>query len=373
MRRHAPLPHPAERIKLLTTRWQRGMGLWQSGRRRRPDAARSEFDLVLMRTADRAASRASISARVTGATRWAASGLTTASRGPCHPTGAGLMAAEAKLRLKRRIVDIDTHMWNCDVNCQPPDNGVPTNGRGRQATKPKTHYHVPNAGRSSEMGGTMTGLDKWNTMEQWPHSGTQRARLRGRATRQGWRSSDHVGAVKSFQQRRIFSGLSEFDRVLGGGLVEDGNVIPRRQPGRRENPRCSSRRVAMSPARTSRSTSRARRALPSSRSVATACRCRTTGCWQSPETDVTAIGAYLERERPSLAIVNSIQSCYHPELDANPEHQPNENMRRLFEPDGKTPLCLAGSCRPHQQVGDPCRADDPHAHCGLLLAPLLDR
>jgi DNA repair protein RadA/Sms len=185
--------------------------------------------------------------------------------------------------------------------------------------KPKTHYACSKCGSvSPKWAGQCPGCDEWNTMEQV----AAQPAPRGAPARQGYAGQvggplTTLAAVESSQQRRISSGLSEFDRVLGGGLVEDGSVILGGNPGAGKSTMLL--QTGCHVARTHKSIyftgeeslaqlkERGHRlSLPDDRMLAIT------------ETDVTAIGAYLERERPSLAIVDSIQSCYHPELDGEP-------------------------------------------------------
>jgi DNA repair protein RadA/Sms len=116
---------------------------------------------------------------------------------------------------------------------------------------------------------------------------------------------------------RIPSGLSEFDRVLGGGIVAGSSIVLSGNPGAGKSTLllqtgCSvarERGVIYCTGEESLEQIKdhaTRLGLPQDRMRAIV------------ETDVVTIGSFMERERPDLVIVDSIQSVFHPELDSEP-------------------------------------------------------
>jgi DNA repair protein RadA/Sms len=126
-----------------------------------------------------------------------------------------------------------------------------------------------------------------------------------------------LGEVKSGVLRRIPSGMSEFDRVLGGGLVVGGAAVLGGAPGAGKSTLLLQIGCAVARDRgvicflgeesPEQIKDRAiRLALPTDRLRVV------------PETDVTRIASIIEAERPDLSIVDSINTAFHPELESEP-------------------------------------------------------
>lgn len=117
---------------------------------------------------------------------------------------------------------------------------------------------------------------------------------------------------------RFTTGLTEFDRVLGGGLVRGSMLLIGGNPGIGKSTLLLQSGAAISSAgrrilyitgeeSPEQVSLRAQRLELSNAAVRLAA-----------ETDVTAIAAMLDAERPEVAIIDSIQTTYHPELQSAP-------------------------------------------------------
>jgi DNA repair protein RadA/Sms len=122
--------------------------------------------------------------------------------------------------------------------------------------------------------------------------------------------------VKAEEADRIPTGVPEFDRVLGGGLVPASLVLVGGEPGVGK-----STLLLMALA----SISRARRALLVTGEESTAQvklrAARLGGAEQVEilaETELEAVCATLERERPEVCVIDSVQTLYSAELGSAP-------------------------------------------------------
>ncbi len=126
-----------------------------------------------------------------------------------------------------------------------------------------------------------------------------------------------LDGVETSNLLRIPTGLAEFDRVLGGGLVVGGTAVLGGNPGAGKSTLllqvgchvASDRTVAYFTGEESLSQTKDRKGrlgLPQD------------GLLIATETNVMAIAAALEAVRPDLVILDSIQTMYHPDIDSMP-------------------------------------------------------
>ena len=187
------------------------------------------------------------------------------------------------------------------------------------AIKPKTHYACSKCGAvAPKWAGKCEACGEWNTLEEVTVQATPKAAV----ARQGYAgagggSLTTLANIQAGAVARITSGFAELDRVLGGGLVEDGTCLIAGNPGAGKSTLLLQAGCAV--ARTSKVIYFAgEESLTQIRSRAVRLKLPLDSMLSVVEFDVTAIAATLERERPVLAIVDSIQTCYHPEIDGMP-------------------------------------------------------
>lgn len=95
--------------------------------------------------------------------------------------------------------------------------------------KSKTVFFCTNCGNESpKWSGRCSACGQWNTMEEYtPSTPALRSRETARSTSRPKRLSE----VVSDEARRFFTGMSELDRVLGGGAVKGSLVLISGAPG----------------------------------------------------------------------------------------------------------------------------------------------
>lgn len=118
--------------------------------------------------------------------------------------------------------------------------------------KTKTAYVCTECGSDySKWQGQCTACQAWNTVSEVRgvsanNSGARGARFDGFAgSLSEIRSLDDVSLA---EQPRISTGMQEFDRVLGGGLVEGSAVLMGGHPGAGKVPCCCRRSAISRPA-----------------------------------------------------------------------------------------------------------------------------
>ncbi len=154
----------------------------------------------------------------------------------------------------------------------------------------------------------------WNSLQE----GTRLRRSRSAAAPAGAATASSVTTLDQVVAgglARLPTGIGEFDRVLGGGLVAGSTVVLGGPPGAGKSTLLLQAGAQVAETRPALYVSgeesleqiadRARRLrLPTGRLRAVS------------ETDVLAIAGILERERPAMVIIDSIQVMVHPELDS---------------------------------------------------------
>lgn len=167
-------------------------------------------------------------------------------------------------------------------------------------------------GRCEDCGG-------WNTLEE---RAAQPAAPKGAVARQGYAGAGGgvlapLSAASGQRLERIPSGLAEYDLVLGGGLVRGSSIVLGGNPGAGKSTLFLQSGCHISLTQkviycageetTGQIRDRGQRlGLPMDQMLAI------------EETNVLAIGALMESERPDVIIVDSIQTCFHPELESEP-------------------------------------------------------
>src|SRR5438093_778300 len=172
--------------------------------------------------------------------------------------------------------------------------------------------------------------------------------------------------VVAEEAERIPTGVPELDRVLGGGLVPASLVLVGGEPGVGKSTLLLSALGAVS---------RGRRALLVTGEESTAqvkLRAARLGGAQEveilAETDLDAICATLERERPAVCVIDSVQTLYSPELGSAPGSvaQVREAAARLLRvgKEAGVALFLVGHVTKDGAVAGP-RVLEHLVDCGL--------
>ncbi|MDX6673480.1 MAG: hypothetical protein QOH11_898, partial [Solirubrobacteraceae bacterium] len=166
--------------------------------------------------------------------------------------------------------------------------------------------------------GQCPGCGEWNTLvEERP---PQRSGARGPARAGGSRAARPVplAEVRAPAVARLATGIGELDRVLGGGLVPGSLVLLGGSPGIGKSTLTTMAlgRLAAAGRRTlyiSGEESAAQVRLRAERLGEGA-----LGIPVLAETDLDAVVATLEHERPEVCVVDSVQTLHAPELAGSP-------------------------------------------------------
>jgi len=182
--------------------------------------------------------------------------------------------------------------------------------------KPKTVYTCAACGGTTpKWQGQCPHCQAWNTLEETaaaPPSAHRFAPLAGTAA-----PVRSLADIEARELPRMPTGLSEFDRVLGGGLVAGAVVLIGGDPGIGKSTLLLQALAAMS--------ERARvlyvTGEESAEQVALRARrlgLRTAEVSLLAEIRLEAIQATLEQQRPAVAVIDSIQTLYSGELNSAP-------------------------------------------------------
>ena len=168
--------------------------------------------------------------------------------------------------------------------------------------------------------GRCPGCGEWNTMAEEKRAPVSSARGGGAASRASGRALRPVplGQVEAPKVERLTTGIGEFDRVLGGGLVPGSLVLIGGAPG-------IGKSTITTAALANLSAAGHRVLYVSGEESAAQVRLRAErlgphalGVPIVAETDLEAVLATLEAERPDVCVVDSVQVLYDPALTGAP-------------------------------------------------------
>jgi DNA repair protein RadA/Sms len=186
------------------------------------------------------------------------------------------------------------------------------------ATKAKTQYVCSECGGTSlKWQGQCPHCSAWNTLAEARVEATDKAANRFSALA-GSAPVQTLGEVEAREMPRRSTGIDEFDRVLGGGLVEGGVVLIGGDPGIGKSTLLLQALAAMS--------AHGARVLYVSgeeSAAQVALRARRLGVDGKAvrllaEIGLERIQATLAEERPEVAVIDSIQTLYSAELQSAP-------------------------------------------------------
>jgi DNA repair protein RadA/Sms len=156
----------------------------------------------------------------------------------------------------------------------------------------------------------------WNTLvESINESASAGSNRYGRIVDAG--KAQRLSEIEAREESRIPSGLEEFDRVLGGGLVPGGVVLLGGEPGIGKSTLLLQALAAIGRSRkalyVSGEESPQQIALRAKRLGVDA-----GGVIVCPDTDLGRIEAVIKAEKPEVAVIDSIQTLYSDDLQSAP-------------------------------------------------------
>jgi len=185
-------------------------------------------------------------------------------------------------------------------------------------SKPKTKYVCQSCGAESPKWlGQCPGCQAWNTLEETRQEPTASATHRYAAVA-GTAQLQRLADVEARELPRLPTGVTEFDRVLGGGLVSGGVVLIGGDPGIGKSTLLLQALAAMS------QTARVLYVTGEESADQVALRARRLGL-SSPDVDLLAEirlevieDALKQSPPPAVAVVDSIQTIYTSALSSAP-------------------------------------------------------
>lgn len=173
--------------------------------------------------------------------------------------------------------------------------------------------------------GRCSECQAWNSLEEQLVKPKNATVNRLTTASQAWAHADQVELlrlqdIKYQEEDRLKSGLGELDRVLGGGMVPGSLILLGGEPGIGKSTLLLQSAFFMAEKMNHRVI------YVSGEESATQIKSRASrlGFEASeqfnllPETDMEAIVALLERTRPDVAVIDSIQAVYDPRLESAP-------------------------------------------------------
>jgi len=181
------------------------------------------------------------------------------------------------------------------------------------AKKTRTLYRCSDCGTDhNKWIGQCSGCGQWNTLEEVVQNRPSRNQPTAAANAGAVTTLDKV-ALKAIP--RLSTGLEEFDRVLGGGLVPGSTIVLGGFPGAGKSTlllqtacRIAERRPVLYVA--------GEESLEQIADRAHRLKLRTDQLGVLAETDITAVMAVMERDRPAVVVIDSIQVMHHPDIES---------------------------------------------------------
>lgn len=185
------------------------------------------------------------------------------------------------------------------------------------AAKVKTKYVCQNCGYSTPRWiGRCPDCDEWNTLIEEIIDKDKRASSRSTSLLKQLADLKSISDIKQTDSIRFKTGITEFDRVLGGGVVTGSVILIGGDPGIGKSTlmlqianKLEDKKILY----VSGEESGIQIKLRSER-----LNYNLKNFYILSETNLEIIDAVVEKGKPDLIVIDSIQTIYHPELDSAP-------------------------------------------------------
>ena len=189
------------------------------------------------------------------------------------------------------------------------------------ATKGKMHFVCNECGASgTKWAGQCGDCGAWNTLTEVPVDatpGAKKNRYAGYAGEADGRAIRNLAEVAPEESARASSGIEEFDRVLGGGLVRGAVVLIGGDPGVGKSTLLLQAVVSLS-ARMKTLYVTGEESLEQVSMRARRLKLDPKHCRVMAETRIETILAHMQQEKPDVMVIDSIQTVYTDLLQSAP-------------------------------------------------------
>ena len=183
--------------------------------------------------------------------------------------------------------------------------------------KVKTKYVCQNCGYSTlRWSGKCPECDTWNSLVEEISSTDRRKKSASKNIKLSEGSFRAISEIASQNESRMATGITELDRVLGGGIVEGSVILIGGDPGIGKSTlmlqiaeRLRNRKILYVSGEESAGQIKLR---------AERLNFGLDNFYILSETNIDLIKAVIEREEPDIAVIDSIQTVYVPELESAP-------------------------------------------------------
>ncbi len=155
-----------------------------------------------------------------------------------------------------------------------------------------------------------------------------------------------LSAVSTARRERLMTGMPEFDRVLGGGVVPGSLVLIGGDPGIGKSTLLIEAAVRLAEAHGSGLYLSGEESAEQIRLRAERLELRSDNLFLASETDVLQIEAHIRASRPAFAVVDSIQTMLHPALESAPgtltQVRESANVLQRLSKDEGVPIFIVG-------------------------------
>jgi len=200
------------------------------------------------------------------------------------------------------------------------------------AAKVKTKYVCQNCGYSTPRWiGKCPDCDEWNTLIEEIIDKDKRTSNRSTSLLKQSANLKSISDINQTDSIRFKTGITEFDRVLGGGVVTGSVILIGGDPG-------IGKSTLMLQIANNLETKKILYVSGEESGIQIKLRCERLNYtlknfYVLSETNLEIVDAVVEKEKPDLIVIDSIQTIYHPELDSAPGTitQLRESTARLIK------------------------------------------
>lgn len=184
-------------------------------------------------------------------------------------------------------------------------------------SKVKTKYVCQNCGYSTpRWTGRCPDCDEWNTLLEEIIDTDKKARIKSSSLLKETADLKSISDIKQPFSARFKTGISELDRVLGGGVVEGSVILIGGDPG-------IGKSTLMLQIANYVESKKILYVSGEESGLQVKLRCERLNYdlknfYVLSETSLEMIEAVIEKERPDIIVIDSIQTIFHPDIDSAP-------------------------------------------------------